>query len=66
VAGQNFVYVAETKDSKLIARQKPVKLQKDKIQGNNYQITEGLKPGERVIVSGVLNLTDGAPIAPES
>ncbi len=64
VAGQNFVYVAETKDAKLIARQKPVKL--GNIQGNNYQITEGLKQGERVIVSGVLNLTDGAPIAPES
>jgi RND family efflux transporter MFP subunit len=65
VAGQNFVFVAQGQgQSKLIARQKPVKL--GKIQGNNYRVLEGLKPGEKIIVSGLLNLTDGAPIIPES
>ncbi len=69
VAGQNFVYVAQeqkTPDGKtqMVARQKRVKL--GNITGNNYQVQEGLEPGDRIIVSGLLNLKDGAPIAPES
>lgn len=65
VAGQNFVFVAQPQGaSKLIAHQKPVKL--GSIQGNNYQVLEGLKPGEKIVVSGLLNLTDGAAIQPES
>ncbi len=65
IAGQNFVFVAQGQgQSKLIARQKPVKL--GEIQGNNYRVLEGLKPGEKIVVSGLLNLTDGAPIIPES
>jgi multidrug efflux pump subunit AcrA (membrane-fusion protein) len=64
VAGQTFVYVAQQKDSKLIASQKPVKL--GKIQGNNYQVIEGLKQGEKIVVSGILNLSNGAPIIPQS
>jgi RND family efflux transporter MFP subunit len=65
VAGQNFVYVAQTDgQSKLIARQKPVKL--GDIKGNNYPVLEGLKPGEKIIVSGIQNLSDGAPITPGS
>lgn len=64
VAGQNFVYVAEQEKSKLVARQKPVKL--GEIKGNNRQVLEGLKAGEKIVVSGTLNLSDGAPIIPES
>jgi RND family efflux transporter MFP subunit len=65
IAGKNFVFVAQGQtDSKLIARQKPVKL--GEIKGNNYQVIEGLKPGEKIIVSGLLNLTDGAPIIPQA
>jgi RND family efflux transporter MFP subunit len=65
VAGQEFVYVAQTDgQSKLIARQKPVKL--GDIKGNNYQVLEGLKPGEKIVVSGIQNLSDGAPIIPQS
>jgi RND family efflux transporter MFP subunit len=63
VANKPFVYVAEQSPSQLIARQKPVKL--GEIQGNNYHVTEGLKPGEKIIVSGLVNLTDGAPIVPQ-
>ncbi len=63
VANKPFVYVAEQSPSQLIARQKPVTL--GKTQGNNYHVTEGLKPGEKIIVSGLLNLTDGAPIVPQ-
>jgi RND family efflux transporter MFP subunit len=50
--------------SQLVARQKRVKL--GNIKGNNYQVLEGLQPGDKIIVSGLLNLRDGAPIVPES
>lgn len=68
VAGQNFVFVAQSQEnqgkSQLIARQQLVKL--GNIQGNEYQVIEGLKPGEKIVVSGTLNLSDGVPIIPES
>lgn len=43
-----------------IARQRPVML--GNIQGNQYQVISGIKPGEDVVISGVLNLSDGVPI----
>jgi RND family efflux transporter MFP subunit len=65
IAGENFVFVAQSQgQSKLIARQKPVKL--GEIKGNNYQVIEGIKSGEKIVTSGILNLTDGAPIIPQS
>jgi multidrug efflux pump subunit AcrA (membrane-fusion protein) len=64
VAGQDFVFVAQGDSSKkLIARQKPIKL--GNIQGNSYQVLEGLKPGEKIVVSGILKLSDGVQIAAE-
>ncbi len=65
VAGENFVYVTHSEKSpegksQVVARQKRVKL--GNIRGNNYQVLEGLQPGEKIIVSGLLNLRDGAPI----
>ncbi|NWF59071.1 MAG: efflux RND transporter periplasmic adaptor subunit [Fischerella sp.] len=68
VAGQNFVYVEQMQQSpqgkpQLVAKQKRVKL--GNIKGNDYQVLEGLQPGEKIIVSGLLNLKDGVPINPE-
>ena len=68
VAGENFVYVTQMKQtpqgkSQLVARQKRVKL--GDIKGNNYQVLEGLQPGEKIVVSGLLNLRDDVPIMPE-
>lgn len=48
--------------SGLIARQRPVTL--GTIQGDRYQVLSGLQAGDRLIVSGVLNLRDGSPIKP--
>ena len=33
--------------------------------GDNYTVLDGLKPGDRVVVSGAQKLADGAPIAPQ-
>ncbi|GAX40174.1 RND family efflux transporter MFP subunit [Tolypothrix sp. NIES-4075] len=68
LAGKNFVFVAEPPEQPqaetqtLVAKQKPVKL--GAIEGNNYQVIEGLKPGEKIVVSGILSLRNGAAIKP--
>ena len=69
IGGQNFVFVAEDKTddkgkAQTIAHQLPVTL--GNIQGQSYQVLKGLKPGDRVIVSGVARLRDGAPVAPQT
>ncbi len=32
------------------------------LQGNDYQVLEGLEPGDTIITEGILNLRDGVPI----
>ena len=68
IGGQNFVFVAEEQESDgeviLVAKQRPVTL--GNIQGQAYQVISGVKAGEKLVVSGILNLADGVPIAPES
>ncbi|MBC7882033.1 MAG: efflux RND transporter periplasmic adaptor subunit [Anaerolineae bacterium] len=64
LGGQDFIFVAETKDGKTVARQRPAKL--GDIIGSNYVVLQGLKPGEKLITTGIQILGDGAPVAPES
>ncbi|MGL5836603.1 MAG: efflux RND transporter periplasmic adaptor subunit, partial [Waterburya sp.] len=69
LAGKSFVFVAveqKQKDGKtaMVAKQKPVEL--GAIQGQSYQVISGLQPGDRLITSGILNLTDGALISTEA
>ncbi|MEL6555318.1 MAG: efflux RND transporter periplasmic adaptor subunit [Cyanobacteria bacterium J06621_11] len=44
----------------MVARLMPVTL--GELQGNEYQVLEGLQAGDTVITSGLLNLRDGVPI----
>lgn len=62
LAGQFFVYVAEPAEKGFVARQKPVTL--GEVIGNEYIVQAGLKAGERVIVSNVQKIGDGAPVNP--
>ncbi|PSB27907.1 efflux transporter periplasmic adaptor subunit [Stenomitos frigidus ULC18] len=66
IAGQTFVFVAQPGEQpdKLVAKQRLVKL--GNIEGNNYQVLDGLKPGEKIVTSGLLSLRDNAEIAPEA
>ncbi|NES89625.1 efflux RND transporter periplasmic adaptor subunit [Okeania hirsuta] len=68
IGDQAFVFVAEEKimdgEKKLIATQKPVKL--GSIQGQDYQVIEGLKSTDKIVVSGVVKLRNGIPIADDS
>lgn len=65
LGGQTFAFVAQQgeEEDQLIAKQRPIQL--GEIQGNSYQVLSGLEPGEMIVVSGILNLSDGAPIMPE-
>jgi RND family efflux transporter MFP subunit len=66
INGQYFAFVAEeTKgpDGKtgLVAKQRAIKV--GPITGDNYSVLDGLKAGDRVVVSGAQKLADNAPIA---
>lgn len=62
VSGQFFVFVAEQGQGGFVARQKPVTI--GEVSGEDYVIQGGLKAGERVIVSNIQKLGDGAPVKP--
>jgi RND family efflux transporter MFP subunit len=63
INGQYFAFVAEEAAGRLLARQRAIKV--GPIVGDNYSVLEGVKPNERVIVSGIQKLADGVPIAPQ-
>jgi RND family efflux transporter MFP subunit len=58
--GQYFAFIAESAGGKTVAKQRPITV--GPIVGNDYTVTSGIKPGEKVVVSDVQRLTDGAPI----
>jgi RND family efflux transporter MFP subunit len=62
IGGQSFVYVATEDKAGTLAKQRAVTLG-DTI-GNDYAVIGGLSPGDKVIVSGIQLLVDGAPIKP--
>ncbi len=63
LAGQYFAFVAEPQNGgAYVARQKALKI--GQTVGNNYEVLDGLKPGDKVIVSGTQFLLDGAPVTP--
>jgi RND family efflux transporter MFP subunit len=59
--GQYFVFVAEDAEGKLVAHQRIIKV--GPIAGDSYPVLDGIKPGEKVVVSGSQKLREGAPIA---
>ena len=64
IGGQYFAFVAE-QDAKggFVARQKLLKL--GQIDGNDYVVLDGIKNGDKVIVSGTQFLVDGVPVTPQ-
>jgi len=64
INGQPFAFVAEDKGNALVARQRRISL--GQMMGNDYAVLDGIKAGDRVIVSGVQYLVDGAPIVAQN
>ena len=65
LAGQYFAFVAEAQNGgSFVARQKPLKI--GQTVGNDYEVQDGIKPGDKVIISGTQFLLDGVPVIPQS
>lgn len=65
LGGQYFAFVAEQQNGgSFVARQKPLTI--GQTVGNNYEVQDGLKAGDKVIISGTQFLLDGAPVIPMS
>jgi RND family efflux transporter MFP subunit len=62
ISGQYFVYVAEPAGGGFVAKQRNVSVAR--VVGQDYVVTGGVKPGERLIVSGIQRIGDGAPVQP--
>jgi RND family efflux transporter MFP subunit len=62
IGGQTFVYLAAPKGNGYIAHQVPVQL--GETIENTYPVISGLKPGDKVITSGLQFLQEGAPVQP--
>ena len=60
IGGQFFVYVAADNGGKSVAHQKQIQV--GAMDGNNYVVTGGLNPGDKVIVSDTQMLADGMPV----
>jgi len=63
IGAQYFAFVAEEQNGKLVAHQKALRV--GDMVGNDYVVLDGIKPGDKVIVSGTQFLVDGAPVVPQ-
>ena len=64
LSGKVFAFVAEGQGEQLVARQRLIQV--GDLTGNDYIVLDGIKPGDRLIVSGIQLLADGMPVVPQS
>ena len=64
IGGKYFIFVAEDHQGKTVAHQRA--LQIGEIIGNDYVVVNGLKAGEKMVVSGTQFLVDGVPVLPQA
>ena len=63
INGKYFCFVVESSPKGTVARQRPIEV--GDLMGNDYIVKSGLAPGDRLIVSGIQKIGDGAPVKPE-
>lgn len=64
IGGQAFVYTVSTQTGQPTARQQPVSL--GLLQQQSYPVLSGLKVGDRLIVSNLLQLRPNLPVQPQT
>ena len=64
LSGKLFAFVAEGEGQKTVAKQRVIEV--GDLVGNDYSVLEGIKPGDKIIVSNVQMLADGMPVIPQS
>ncbi|MGB9234151.1 MAG: efflux RND transporter periplasmic adaptor subunit, partial [Terriglobales bacterium] len=64
IGGLYFAFVAEP-DQKggYVVHQKPLEI--GQIVANDYVVLNGIRPGDKVVVSGTQFLVDGVPVVPQ-
>ena len=62
IGGESFVYIAQPAGQGFTAHL--VQVQLGQAQGNAYPVLGGLEPGQKVIVSGLQLIGEGAPVQP--
>ncbi|WP_071827630.1 efflux RND transporter periplasmic adaptor subunit [Geminocystis sp. NIES-3708] len=62
LGGQKFVFVAQPgeSESSLMAKQIPITV--GRIQGQEFQVLSGVRPGDRIITSRILDLRNNTPV----
>ncbi len=60
MSGKIFAFVAEGQGQQAVARQRLIQV--GDLVGNDYVVLDGIRPGEKIIVSGVQMLADGMPV----
>jgi RND family efflux transporter MFP subunit len=64
LSGKIFAFVAEGQGQQAVARQRVIQV--GELIGNDYVVLDGIKPGEKIIVTSVQMLADGMPVVPQS
>ena len=64
LSGKIFAFVAEGQGQQSVARQRVIQV--GDLIGNDYVVLEGIKPGDKIIVTSVQMLADGMPVVPQS
>jgi RND family efflux transporter MFP subunit len=64
LSGKIFAFVAEGQGQQAVARQRVIEV--GDLIGNDYVVLDGIKPGDKIIVTSVQMLADGMPVVPQS
>jgi multidrug efflux pump subunit AcrA (membrane-fusion protein) len=63
INGKYFCFVVDSSAQGTVARQRAIDV--GDLMGNDYVVKSGLAAGDRLIVSGIQKIGDGAPVKPE-
>lgn len=63
LSGQTFAFIVEGGGAQAVARQRTIHT--GDMVGNSYVVLDGIKPGDKIITTGVQLLVDGMPVTPE-
>lgn len=61
LSGKVFAFVADGQGQQTVARQRLIQV--GDVVGNDYVVLDGIRPGDKIIVSGVQILADGMPVS---
>jgi RND family efflux transporter MFP subunit len=64
LSGKMFAFVAEGQGQQAVARQRVIEV--GDLVGNDYVVLDGIKTGDKIIVTSVQMLADGMPVVPQS